>query len=102
MSIETTSPFRPAGTVSLNAGISSAGIQLAGGGESVSATSTTATIAYVQVGGDSSIAASSADLPVLPTSHAVPPINPMITYTAAVLANSPGGIPFTRGDGSVL
>jgi hypothetical protein len=102
MSIETTSPFRPAGTVSLRVGISSAGIQLAGDSESALVTSPTAALAYIQVGGNSSIAASSADLLVPPTSHAVPPVNPLITYTAAMLASDPGGILFTRGDGSAF
>jgi hypothetical protein len=102
MSIETTSPFHAARTVSLNAGMSSAGIQLAGGGKSVLATNPTAALACVKVGGDSSIAASSADLPVPSTSHAVPPVNPLITYTAATLASDPGGILFTCDYGSAL
>lgn len=102
MSIGTTSPFRPAGTASLNVGILSANIQLVDGGESVLVTNPTATLAYVQFGGDSLIAASSADMPLLPTSRVVLPVNPLITYAAATLASGSGSILFTRSDGSVL
>jgi len=102
MSIGTTSPFRPTGTVSLNAGTTSASIQLAGGGESVVVTNPGTSLAYVRFGGDLSVTASSADMPVLPTSRVVLSVNSLITYAAAMLAGGSGSVLFTRGDGSVL
>jgi hypothetical protein len=102
MSVGTTSPFRPMGTVSLNAGTTAASIPLAGSGESAVVTNPTASLAYVRFGRDPSIIATSADMPVLPNSRVVLSIYPMIAYAAAVLASGSGSVLFTRGDGSAL
>jgi hypothetical protein len=102
MSNGTTSPFRPTATVSVNAGTTSASVQLAGGGESVVVTNPAASLAYIRFGGDPSVTASSGDMPVLPVSRVVLSVNTLITYGAAVFASGSGSILFTRGDGSVL
>jgi hypothetical protein len=102
MSIGTTSPFRPTGTVSLNVGTTSASIELAGGGGSAVVTNPTASLAYVRFGGDPSVPASSADLPALPTSRVVLSVNALISYAAAMLASGSGSVLYTRGNGSAL
>jgi len=73
-----------------------------GGGESVVVTNPGTSLAYVRFGGDLSVTASSADMPVLPTSRVVLSVNSLITYAAAMLAGGSGSVLFTRGDGSVL
>jgi hypothetical protein len=102
MSIGATSPFRPTGTVSFVAGTTSVSILLAGGGESVLVTNATASLAYIRFGADASIAASSADLPLLPNTRALLSVNPLIAYAAALLASGSGSVLFTRGDGSYI
>ena len=56
MAIGSITPFRPTGTVSLSAGTSSAAVALAGGGDSVVVTNTSASLAYVRFGADPSVA----------------------------------------------
>ncbi|MBW4089788.1 MAG: hypothetical protein HIU82_01555 [Proteobacteria bacterium] len=102
MAIGSTQPFRPAGTVSLASGTSSASIALAGGGETVVVTNTTAALAFVRFGADPSVAATSADMPVLPGARVMLAANPLITYAASILASGSGGVLFTRGDGSYI
>jgi len=102
MAIGSILPFRPAGTVSLTAGTSSGSIALSGGGESVVVTNTTGALAYVRFGADASVAATNADMPVLPGSRVMLAVNPLISYVAAVLASGTGAILFTRGDGSFV
>ncbi len=102
MSIGATQPFRPAGTVSLNAGTTSISVALAGGGESVVITNTTGSLAYVRFGADPSVTATSADMPVLATNRVMLSVNPLITYAAVVLATGSGNVLLTRGDGSYL
>ena len=75
---------------------------LAGGGEFVVITNTTAALAFVRFGADPSVSASSADMPILAGSRAMLAANPLITYVAAVLASGSGAILFTRGDGAFL
>ena len=65
-------------------------------------TNPAASLAYIRFGGDSSVIASSVDMPVLPVSRVVLSVNTLITYGAAVFASGSGSILFTRGDGSVL
>ena len=102
MAIGSIQPFRPAGTVSLAAATSSASVALAAGGESVVVTNTTAALAFVRFGADPTIAASAADMPVLPGARVMLAANPLITYAAAVLASGTGAVLFTRGDGSYV
>jgi len=102
MAIGTTSAFRPTGTVSLSAGTTSANISLAGGGETVVVTNTTAYLAYVRFGSDAMVVASAADMPVLPSSRAALSVNSLISHAAALLTGGSGNVLFTRGDGSFL
>jgi hypothetical protein len=95
-------PFRPTGTVSSSAGTTSASVHLAGGGDSVVVTNTTASLAYVRFGADPSVTASTADMPVLPNARVMLAVNFVITYAAVVLASGSGTVLLTRGDGSYL
>ena len=102
MATGTVTPFRPTGTVSINAGTTSASVQLAGGGDSVVVTNITASLAYVRFGADPSVTASPADMPILPNARVMLAVNSLITYGAAVLASGSGAVLLTRGDGSYL
>ena len=102
MSTGSVTPFRPTGTVSISAGTTSASVQLAGGGDSVVVTNTTAAIVYVRFGADPSVTASVADMPVLPNARVMLAINFLITYAATVLTSGSGAVLLTRGDGSFL
>jgi hypothetical protein len=109
MATGSVTPFRPTGTVFVAAGTTSANVQLAGGGDSVVVTNTTASLAYVRFGADPSvtavnplITAAATDMPVLPNTHVMLAVNSLITYAAAVLASGNGTVLLTRGDGSYL
>lgn len=102
MAIGSVTPFRPTGTASINANTISASVQLAGGGDTVVVTNTTGALAYVRFGADPSVAASSVDMPVLPTARAVLAVNSLICYASALLVSGSGTVLFTRGDGSFL
>jgi len=102
MAIGSTMPFRPTGTVSLTAGTTSASLALAGGGESVVVTNITASLAYIRFGADPSVAATTADMPVLPNARVMLGVNSLIGYAAAVLVSGSGTLLLTRGDGSYL
>ena len=95
-------PFRPTGTVGVLANGTSASVTLAGGGDSIVVTNTSSSLAYVRFGSDLTVAASSADMPVLPLGHVVLSINSLISTAAAILVAGSGNILFTRGDGSFL
>jgi hypothetical protein len=102
MPIGSITPFRPTGTVSLSAGTSSAAVALAGGGDSVVVTNTSASLAYVRFGADPSVSASNVDMPVMASSRVMLTANSLVSYAAAVLAAGSGLVLFTRGDGSFL
>lgn len=102
MSLGSTSPFRPTGTVAVNGSTTSANVPLAGGGDTVVVTNLAAALAYVRFGGDPSLTASPGDMPVLPGARVILAINPLITYGAAILSSGSGSVLFTRGDGSNL
>src|SRR5690349_3805593 len=59
------SPFRPTGTAALSASTTSSAVLLAGGGDSVVVTNTSASLAYVRFGADTTVTASNADMPVM-------------------------------------
>jgi hypothetical protein len=102
MAIGSITPFRPTGTVLLNAGTSSAAVPLAGGGDSVVVTNTSASLAYVRFGSDPSVSASIADMPIMANARMMLSVNSLVSYAAAVLAAGSGTVLFTRGDGSYL
>jgi hypothetical protein len=97
-----TAPFRPTGTASLSATTSSAAVLLVGGGDSVVVTNTSASLAYVRFGADSSVTASNADMPVMANARVMLAINSLVRYAATVLSAGSGTVLFTRGDGSYI
>jgi hypothetical protein len=102
MAIGSIMPFRPTGTVSLAAATTSASVPLAGGGDSVIVTNIAASLAYIRFGADPSVAATAADMPVLPNARVMLGVNSLIGYAAAVLVAGSGTVLLTRGDGSYL
>jgi hypothetical protein len=102
MAVGSITPFRPTGTVSLNASTSSAAAQLAGGGDSVVVTNTSSSLAYVRFGADPSVSASIADMPVMANARVMLSVNGLVSYGAAVLVAGSGAVLFTRGDGSYV
>jgi len=102
MAIGSIMPFGPTGTVSLAATTTSACIALAGGGDSVVVTNTTASLAYVRFGADTSVTATKGDMPLLPNSKVMLSVNALIGYGAAILASGSGTVLLTRGNGSYL
>jgi hypothetical protein len=102
MALGSSSAFRPTGTAAVSATSSSSAVALVGGGETVVVTNTALSLAYVRFGADSSVIASSADMPVQPNSRATLAVNPFVTYAAALLATGSGAVLFTRGDGSFV
>jgi hypothetical protein len=102
MAIGSITPFRPTETVSLSADTSSGTIALAGGGDSIVVTNTSAALAYVRFGADPSVSATAADMPVLANSRVMLSANSLVSYAAAVLISGAGAVLFTRGDGSFV
>lgn len=102
MAVGSVTPFRPTGTVSLNAGTSSTSILLAGGGETVVVTNISGSLAYVRFGADSSVSATTADMPIPGNSRATLSVNGLVRFASAVLASGSGTVLFTRGDGSYV
>lgn len=102
MAVGAISPFRPTGTVSLSAGITSGSVPLLGAGDSVVVTNMTSALAYVRFGADPSVSASPSDMPLLPNTRAMLCINQLVSYGAGVLTSGSGSILFTRGDGSFV
>ena len=102
MAIGSTQPFLPAGTSALAAGPASASVALAGSGDTVLVTNAAASVAFVRFGADPSVAATAADLPVLPNSRVLLGVNGLITYAAAMLASGSGTVFFTLGGGSSI
>ena len=102
MAIGSTMPFRPTGTVSLAAGTTSTSVSLLGGGDSIVVTNLAASLAYVRFGADPSVAATLADMPVLPNARVMLGVNSLIGYAAAMVVSGSGTVLMTRGDGSFL
>jgi hypothetical protein len=102
MPIGSVSPFRPTGTVGVSAGAVSSNVALSGGGDSIVATNTTANIAYIRFGSDSTLTASTTDMPILPGSRLILSINSLISYAAVISPFGTGAILFSRGDGSFV
>lgn len=102
MAIGSITPFRPTGTVALNASTSSSAVALGGGGESVIVTNTSNSLAYIRFGADPTVSATNADMPVLANSRVMLAANSLVTYAAGLLASGSGTVLFTRGDGSFV
>ena len=103
MSIGSSQPFRPAGTVAINATSTPTNNQLIGEGETILVTNAATDVAFVRFGADVSVTASTTgDLPVLPGTCSLVGVNTLIKYAAAVLTSGSGQIYFTVGDGSSI
>jgi hypothetical protein len=102
MPIGSVSPFRPTGTVSIAATNVSANISLSGGGDSVVVTNTSTVLVYIRFGSDSTVTATTVDMPVLANSRLILSVNSLIRYAAAIAATGSGTVLFSRGDGSTL
>ena len=100
MSAGAINPFQPIATVTLASTTTSAAISLAGGGETVLITNPTASLAYIKLGSDPTLQATSGDMPVLPNSTILLRCGPLVSYCAAVLGSGTGPVIFTRGHGS--
>lgn len=102
MPLGSVSPFRPTGTISVSVGSVSASAPLVGGGDSVVVTNTTTTLAYIRFGSDSTVTASTVDMPILGGSRLILSVNSLISYVAAISPSGSGSILFSRGDGSFI
>jgi hypothetical protein len=102
MPIGLISPFRPTGTVSIAASAVSSNTRLDGGGETVVVTNTSGVLGYVKFSSDSAVTATTADMPILPSSRLILSINSLISHAAAITPSGSGTILFSRGDGSIL
>lgn len=102
MSIGSSQPFRPAGTVAINATTTAANSGLNGEGETILVTNAATNVAFVRFGADASVTATAGDLPVLPGTCILIGVNTLIKYAAAVLASGSGQVYFTVGDGSSI
>jgi hypothetical protein len=102
MPLGSATPFRPTGTISVSVGSVSANAPLSGGGDSIVVTNTSSALAYVRFGSDSTVTASTADMPILAGSRLILSINSLISYAAAISPSGSGIILFSRGDGSFV
>jgi hypothetical protein len=102
MPLGSVGPFRPTGTVSVLVSNVSSNVPLAGGGDSVVVTNTTTALGYVRFGSDATVAASTADMPVLAGSRIILSVNSLISYAAAISPAGSGSILFSRGDGTFI
>lgn len=102
MPLGSVSPFRATGTVSVPVSNVSSNAPLSGGGDLVVVTNTTTALGYIRFGSDLTVAASTADMPVLASSRIILSINSLILYAAAISPTGSGSILFTRGDGSTV
>ena len=94
MAIGTITPFRPAGTASINAGTISAVAMLAGGGDTDIVTNASSSLAYVRFGPDPSVSASTIDMPVIAQS--------LVSHVAVELIGGSGAVLLSRGDGAFV
>ena len=102
MSSGSINPFQPVSTTAIAASTASANAALPVAGDVVLVTNTTAALAYVKFGTDTSLQASPSDTPVLPSSHVLLKCGHLTTYCASILASGSGAVLFTRGNGSFI
>lgn len=102
MPLGSVSSFRPTGTVSVPVSNVSSNAPLSGGGDSVVVTNTTTALGYIRFGSDSTVAASTSDMPILAGGQIILSINSLISYAAAISPAGSGSILFSRGDGSII
>jgi hypothetical protein len=65
-------------------------------------TNSSAVLVYVRFGSDTTVTATTADMPVLAGSRVILSVNSLIRYAAAITPSGSGTVLFSRGDGSTL
>jgi hypothetical protein len=100
MSIGSTQPFRPAGTVTLAASTSAARATLPAHGEAVLVSNTASSTAFIRFGTDNTVTATNADTP-LPAGTRTLLHAGIASTVAVVLASGSGTVYVTRGEGTV-
>jgi hypothetical protein len=65
-------------------------------------TNTTNALVYFRFGSDSSVTATTSDMPILAGSKLILSVNSLISYAAAISPSGSGNILFSRGDGSFI
>lgn len=96
--------FTGGGITVVAASTTSAGVPLAGAGDTAVVTNTSAALAWVVFGGGSSapVAVSGACTPVLPGAQRVVGCGALSTQMAVVLATGTGAVYVERGTGSAI
>jgi hypothetical protein len=87
-------------SVTINAGTTALNAILPGTGDAVMITNTASSLAYISLGSDPTLIATSSSTPVLPNSKLLLRCGPLVSYVAAILSSGTGAVVFTRGDGS--
>lgn len=101
MSIGSTQPFRPSGTVTLNASTAATNAAMLGVGEAALVTNATAGIAFLRFGTDNTVTATKADTPILPGVRMLIHAGELASTVSVVLGSGSGSVYVTRGDGTV-
>ena len=102
MSLGSTQPFRPAGTMSIAAGTSSANAPMVGRGEAVLVFNTTSGTAFIRFGTDNTVAANTAtDMPIPANARMLLHAGTFAATVAIVLSAGSGIVYISRGDGTV-
>ncbi len=101
MSLGSTQPFRPSGTVTIAAATTAAQATLNGTGEAVLVTNAASGIAFIRFGTDSTVAATTSDTPVPAGSRMLMHSGTLASNASVVLGSGSGSVYLTRGDGTV-
>jgi hypothetical protein len=101
MSTGSTQPFRPAVTATIAASTTPAYASIAGHGEAVLVTNTTAAVAFIRFGTDNTVVATTADTPIPPNARMLMHCGNIASTASVVLATGTGTVYVSRGDGTV-
>jgi hypothetical protein len=101
MSTGSTQPFRPALTATIAASTTAAYTSIAGHGEAVLVTNTSASVAFIRFGTDSTVTASAADMPIPANARMLMHCGNIASTASVVLALGTGTVYVSRGDGTV-
>lgn len=102
MAIGAITPFRPTGTVSINAGTTSSAAMLVGGRDAIIVTNACSPLAYSRSGADRSLSASTIDMPEITNQKVMLSISSLVSHVAVVLIAGRGAVLFSRGDGAFV
>jgi len=101
MSSGSTQPFRPAQTATLAASTTAAYAAIPGYSEAALVTNTTSAVAFVRFGTDSTVIATTADMPVPPNGRLLMHCGSIASTVSVLLATGSGAVYVSRGDGTV-